>query len=170
MILSVTNKPSNHIWGWRYHGKRTEEINQLGFRGQRINYDKQDYVVLLVGDSQVQSATCVFEKMPERRLEDHLSIITGKAIRVFSLGAGGYGQDQQLLALKEFFRDYSADLVVVWETPGNDVWNNMFPTHWPKDGTPKPTFWLDGNDKLKGPKVSYSKFRILSLIKMTIFK
>lgn len=24
LILSVINKPSNHIWGWRHHGNRTK--------------------------------------------------------------------------------------------------------------------------------------------------
>ena len=107
--------------------------------------------------------------MPEKRLEYHLSAITGKAIKVFSLGDGGYGQDQQFLALNEFFTDYTADLVIVWETPANDVWNNMFPTHWPKDGTPKPTFWLDENNNLNGPKDRYSNFRMIGLIKSALF-
>ena len=32
--------------------------------------------------------------------------------------------------------------MILWQTIGNDVWNNLFPTHWPKDGFLKPTFRL----------------------------
>jgi hypothetical protein len=170
LYLSATDRPSNHQWGWRYMGKRVHELNQLGYRGQQIYQDKNNYVVLLVGDSQVVSESCVFETMPEKRLEYYLSSITGKSIKVFTLGAAGYGQDQQLLALREYFRDYSADFVIVWETPGNDIWNNMFPTHWAKDGTPKPTFWLDENASLKGPRRSLYRFRLVSLIDNIFFK
>ena len=135
--LTAADKPSDYVWGWKYQGVRKNETNEFGFRGREIRYEKTDYVVLVVGDSQVESEYGAFGKMPERRLQYHLSVLTGKPIKVFSLGAGGYGQDQQLLALKNYFGEYTADLVVVWETPGNDVWNNMFPTHWPADGSPK---------------------------------
>ena len=120
--------------------------------------------MLLVGDSQVVSESCRFAGMPEKRLEYHLSAISGRSIKVYSLGAAGYGQDQQLLALREYFREYAADFVIVWETPGNDIWNNMFPTHWPRNGMPKPTFWLDGNGNLKGPGQSLYRFRLMSLL------
>jgi hypothetical protein len=58
--------------------------------------------------------------------------------------------------------------VLLWQTPGNDVWNNIFPTHWPTNANPKPTFWLE-NGQLKGPteqlgeKVPYPAIKILSL-------
>jgi hypothetical protein len=66
------------------------------------------------------------------------------------VGAGGYGQDQELLALQEYYRKYRADLVLLWQTPGNDVWNNVFKTHM-ANRNPKPTFWLDGSGSLHGP-------------------
>jgi hypothetical protein len=81
----------------------------------------------------------------------------------------GYGQDQQLLVLREYFREYSADFVIVWETPDNDIWNNMFPTHWVKDGAPKPTFWSDSDDNLKGPKRAFYRFHLVSLIDNIFF-
>ena len=169
--LSITDKPGIHKWGWHYRGTDRTNVNEFGFRGQPTNYyERSDFVIVLVGDSQVEAERCSFEKMPERRLEHHLSGLTNKPIKVFSLGAGGYGQDQQLLALTQFFSKHSADLVIVWETPGNDVWNNMFPTHWPKDGWPKPTFWLDNTGQLQGPQTQYSRFRTLSLIYHRLFR
>jgi hypothetical protein len=58
--------------------------------------------------------------MPEKRLQDYLNMYD-KKVKVFSLGAPGYGQDQQLLVLKDYYRQYHADVVILWETPKNDV-------------------------------------------------
>jgi hypothetical protein len=87
--------------------------------------------------------------MPERRLQYYLNEI-GRPAKVFTVGASGYGQDQQLLTLQEYYQTYRADLVILWQTPDNDIWNNIFPTHWPANGTPKPTFWLE-HERLHGP-------------------
>jgi hypothetical protein len=103
-------------------------------------------VIVLLGDSFVQAQACAYGWMPERRLEHYLKL-SGKKVRVFTVGASGWGQDQQLLAMREYYEKYRADLVLLWETPANDVWNNMFPMHWLAT---KPTFWLE-NGELRGP-------------------
>lgn len=154
IMMRVLDKPRAAVSGWRAIYAAPTEINQLGYRGQRIEYGADDFVVLLVGDSQVEARACSFEAMPERSLESHLneagevrrglSGSAGGRVRVFSVGASGYGQDQELLAVREYFAQHRADLVVLWETPINDLWNNVFPTSFPADGTSKPTFWLEG--------------------------
>jgi hypothetical protein len=125
------------------------QVNELGYRGQPINYSDHDIVIVLLGDSQVESMACPPDMMPERSLERHLKQHDSR-FRVFTLGAGGYGNDQEYLALKEYFGKYRANAVVLWQAFSNDVWNNIFPTHWPADGYIKPTYWLD-HGKLKGP-------------------
>ena len=120
----------------------------MGFRGQAIAYADSDIVVLLIGDSHVEGMALEPNEMPESRLESNLKLL-GVRARVFSVGAGGYGQDQQLLGLQEYLDRYRADIVVLWQTPTNDVWNNLFLTNmfsWHS----KPTFWLHGKDLL-GP-------------------
>lgn len=102
----------------------------------------------MLGDSQVQALACDFERMPERRLQLHLTERLGRPVRRLSLAASGYGQDQKLLALGEYFQQYRADLVLLRLTPENDVWNKKFPTHFPTDGWSKPTFRL-ADDELK---------------------
>lgn len=149
VILEVVDKPKPVTSGWRGLGIPPSEMNQLGFRGQLIEYGSEDFVITLLGNSQAEAAACAYEWMPERRLEYYLNA-SGRRVRVFTVGAGGYGQDQELLALQEYFEKYRADMVVLWETPSNDVWNNLFPTHYPADGKPKPTFWLEGG-RLRGP-------------------
>lgn len=146
--LQVAYVPPHIVAGWRSFAPVSEQ-NELGYRGRHITYSKDDYVVLLVGDSQVEAMALTPDKTPEQRLEAHLTEIEPH-VKVFSLGAGGYGQDQELLALQGYFQKYRADLVVLWETPGNDVWNNVFKTHM-FNRNPKPTYWLDDSHQLRGP-------------------
>ncbi len=142
------------VSGWRGGILVSEmEKNRLGYRGQNIEYTDSDFVIILLGDSQVQASACAYEWMPERRLQYYLNS-RGKRVKAFSIGANGYGQDPQLLALRENYQKFRADLIILWETPTNDIANNLFPTHFHDegiaDGYPKPTFWLeDGN--LRGP-------------------
>jgi hypothetical protein len=145
------------------------EMNQLGFRGRKYNYTDNDYVILLVGDSQVAAKACSFDWLPESRLEYHLNhqVNQTKNIRVFSLGTEGYGQDQQLLMLQKYYQKHRADLVILWQTPGNDVWNNIFPTNWPKNGWPKPTFRLV-KGKLQGPSEQFGEELSWSKIKLFV--
>jgi hypothetical protein len=151
--LRLSGTPPAAVSGWRaadvYRNVPAAELNQLGFRGQRIAYADGDLVVVLVGDSQVESQATPFAQLPERRLEAHLAAL-GRRARVFSIGTSGYGQDQELLALREYFARFRADVVALWETPMNDVWNNLFPSYLPPRSTPKPTYWLEG-EVLRGP-------------------
>ena len=148
--LRLLNKPRPVTSGWRVLApeRMRLQLNQLGFRGHPIQYSRDDFVVLLVGDSQVHAGGCAYDWMPERRLEAHLT--GGKPVRVFSLGGEGYGQDQELLALHEYYQRFRSDLVLVWETPGNDIWNNTFPTGDPGGFYPKPTYRLQAGG-LWGP-------------------
>jgi hypothetical protein len=157
--------------GWISHVP-VEERNEFGFRGQPVDNGDGDFVILLVGDSQVEAVAVPLERMPERLLEAHLREL-GRPARVFTLGARGYGQDQQLLMLEKYFEQRRADLILLWFTPGNDVWNNLFPTHWPANGQPKPTFWLE-NGGLRGPNhalgelLDHSPLKIVALWKRAL--
>lgn len=153
-------------WGWRDLFQRPQELNQLGLRGQPIEYSDDDLVVVLVGDSQVEGDACVFPIMPERRLQHHLGLIRTRPVKVFSVGCIGYGHDQQLLGLEEYLARYRADVVVAWFTDANDVWNNVSATH-SGGSPPKPTFWLDAEDALCGPTARvgepvYSRLRVVA--------
>ena len=170
LLLRALGRPVPLVSGWRapVNEQLRMQRNELGYRGQPIEYGEDDTVVLLVGDSQVEAMACAYEWMPERRLEAHLGARSGRRVHVFSLGAGGYGQDQQLLALREYLARYRADVVINWETPGNDLWNITFPTMDPDGLQPKPTFWLE-NGELRGPssqmgEIVSPRMRLVSLI------
>ena len=137
-------------WGWENSaGRKLSKYadlttNQFGYRGQSIHYQTEDYVVLLVGDSQVEAYANRPEHMPEQFLQEFLTSQLHTPVKVFSLASSGWGQDQQLLALQEYFNLYRADLVLLWATPGNDFWENAFPDRsaTPQAGPLKPTFRL----------------------------
>nr|MBN1229577.1 hypothetical protein [Anaerolineae bacterium] len=149
VLIEIFVRPDLFIIGWR-SWEPEEELNQLGFRGQTIACSEDDLVIVLLGDSQAAALGRSFEQMPERQLERHLAGLLDRPVKVFTMGAEGYGQDQLLLALEEYYTLYRADLVINWLTPYNDVWNNLFPTHLPESGYPKPTFWLEDGE-LYGP-------------------
>ena len=148
VLLQVAYVPPRVVSGWKAFAAPAER-NQLGFRGQRIDYTQDDSVVVLLGDSQVEAMALQFSAMPERILETRLAA-TGRRVKVFSLGAGAYGTDQELLALEAYLTTHRADIVVLWQTPANDIWNNVFNTHM-ASRNPKPTFWLDDAGHLQGP-------------------
>lgn len=140
----------NSGWGWEDSaGRKLSKYealttNQFGYRGQKINYDTDDYVVLLVGDSQVEAYAGRPEHMPEQFLQESLASQLPQPVKVFSLASSGWGQDQQLLAIQKYFRVYRANLVLLWATPGNDFWENAFPDRsaTSQAGPLKPTFRL----------------------------
>ncbi|MBK7106897.1 MAG: hypothetical protein IPH62_16620 [Ignavibacteriae bacterium] len=158
ILLRFFYKPLNSGWGWDDSPRRNlsnfknDFPNQLGLRGQNINYTNEDFVILILGDSQVEAATSSPNKMPEILLENYLSEISKKSVKVFSLAAAGWGQDQQLLTLEKYFENFRADLVLIWSTPKNDFWENTFPDRnvGKIAGHLKPTFKLVNNN-LDGP-------------------
>jgi hypothetical protein len=181
--------PNLSTWGWRWSDSAYREVlvylgvrgspywseheaNQFGFRGRKIEYSDDDYVVLLVGDSQVEAAAANFEQLPEVILERYLNKFSQSHVRVFSIGASGWSQDQQLLALREYFKQFRANLVVLWHTPINDFWENAFPDRLPASvqigaGHLKPTFLLLGDQQsgqsieLFHPAPKHSVLRLL---------
>lgn len=153
IALQLFDYPPRLRAGWRTLAPEVFQ-NQLGFRGRPIKYADDDFVIVLVGDSQVEAGySAGFEGIPETRLEQALHQRGVTNAKVFSIGVDGWSQDQQLMALSEFYEDHGfrADLVIVWETPYNDVWNNLFPNQWVENSIPKPTFRLE-NGRLIEPR------------------
>ena len=152
--LRLFYNPLNSGWGWndsprKYLADFQNDLpNQLEVRGQNINYEDDDFVILLLGDSQVEAATCSPLNMPERILEKYLSDLLQRKIKVFSLAASGWGQDQQLIALEKYYEKFRSDLVLIWVTPKNDFWENTFPDRNTAQtaGHLKPTFRLVEGD------------------------
>lgn len=145
--LQFVDKPKRPVSGWDLIGA-SKKRNYLGFRGREIVYSPDDYVVLLIGDSLVTALAVPFNKMPEQQLEHYLKVHK-ENVKVFTLGSGGHGQDQQLLVLKEYYKKHRADSVVLHFSSQTDVNDNVFPSMGFNE-TIKPTFWLE-NGELRGP-------------------
>jgi hypothetical protein len=137
--------------GWRVTAP-SGPVNQFGWRGQaRQKRGVTDFVVVLTGASQVECLSCPPEETLDAMLENALRQYNPKA-RVVTLGSAGYGQDQEFLALQEFFGHAHADLVIAWTSPEDDVPANTFRTAAKRPGeiVLKPTFALSGK-QLRGP-------------------
>jgi hypothetical protein len=133
--LHLIDYPPAPEVGWRWEqspyratfNENDQNTNQLGLRGRKIIYGNDDFVILLLGDSQVEAGFQASDKLPEILLETALTEqLHSKHIKVFSVASAGWGQDQQLIGLKQYFENYRADLVLLWTTPVNDYWENTF--------------------------------------------
>ncbi|RJF99369.1 hypothetical protein [Noviherbaspirillum saxi] len=173
-VLRLADYPPAPPIGWRWdespyrapfnaddHG-----TNQLGLRGNRVEYGADDFVVLLLGDSQVESGTQTADKLPEVVLRQELERAGMRKIKVFSVAGAGWGQDQQLVWLKEYFRHYRADLVLNWLTPVNDYWENTFVDRsvTPEAGRLKPTYTLAGGKHLQTVMPAAFDSRLVNLV------
>ena len=169
--MALFYDPHFAVSGWNGQYLSDEEINNHGSRGRKIDFSKiASPKIVLLGDSQVVASRSSLDFMPESLLEKYLN----HKVSCTSIAAGGWGQDQQLLNLEKFFDENLADIVVLWFTPENDVVNNLFPTHFPQNGWPKPTFWLEEN-QLAGPNEHQNsliyatpRLRILEPLKLLI--
>lgn len=149
--LHIADFPATPKAGWKwdespYRGMMNQgdqRVNQLGLRGKQFAYQDDDFVVLLVGDSQTEAGTQLFDDMPEALLETALKAqLNTDKVKVFSIASAGWGQDQQLVALRAYFQQHRANLVINWTTPVNDYWENTFIDRsiTPEAGKLKPTF------------------------------
>jgi hypothetical protein len=135
--------------GWRTM-KLDGPLNQLGWRGQPWQpHRSSDFVVVLTGGA--ECAECppdeTLDLVLERALRRH-----NQNARVVTLSSQGYSQDQELLALHEYFTHERADLVVVWPSIAEDVPANTFHSVQTNKGRAvlKPTFALLENS-IRGP-------------------
>jgi hypothetical protein len=155
--LRIINIPPEPIFGWKWArspyksdaNNLDTRVNQLELRGRPIEYGKNDFVIVILGDSYTEAGTHAFEEMPEQILEKLLHEKYGfDSVRVFSIASAGWGQDQQLVGLLEYFSRFRADLVLMWLTPINDYWENgnVDRSISQESGPLKPTFRMRGSD------------------------
>jgi hypothetical protein len=80
--------------------------------------------VLLLGDSILdcnESGTQPFSDSLPAVLAGEL----GESYEVINISAGGWGNDQECLAYEHLGRKYSPDIVLLFFTPANDIFNNV---------------------------------------------
>jgi hypothetical protein len=154
--------PRPVLSGWRASqdrpGSRTGPLNQYGWRGQpEQKHHAEDFVVLLTGGAEVECLACPPDETMDVILQRALRRFNPNA-RVITLGSTGYGQDQQYLALHEYFAHEHADLVIDWAVPARDVPANTFRSGPERPGklVIKPTFAYARND-LFGPTETIGK-------------
>jgi hypothetical protein len=178
-LLQLADYPRTPAMGWRWDespyraaiNTQDHGVNQLGLRGREIAYDSDDFVVLLVGDSQTEAGTQPADRIPEHILNAELAARAGgRDIRVFSIASAGWGQDQQLVWLRRYFQSYRADLVLNWMTPVNDYWENTFVDRsiTAEAGRLKPTFRIASGDRLEAVMPPATEWKLVSLVRLAL--
>lgn len=145
----------NEILGWEhkpnFDGIRvTKEfetlikINSNKLRDKNYDYGKPDGIkrIVVLGDSFTEGAQVEENERFSEVLESRLL----KNVQIINTGVSGYGNDQELLFLKNEGMKYNPDIVLVAFCIGNDVTDNMQNvTTWdPSQG--RPVFILNDNE------------------------
>lgn len=168
-VLQAADYPRYPAIGWNWHESEyksqrfvDDSVNQIGSRGQAIEYDDNDLVVLLVGDSQVEAGMQGQSGQPERILQAVLREYGLKEVKVFSLASAGWSLDQQYIALQEYFSKYRADVVVHWLTPRNDFWEagNVDRSTLAVRGRLKPTFMIREDGSLENYQFPTFRYKL----------
>jgi hypothetical protein len=149
IAMRYRNWPPSVVSGWQTTAA-SGPVNQLGWRGQPWQPHRQaDFVVVVTG--RFECAECPPDETLDVMLERALRRYNPNA-RVVTLGSSGYSQDQEFLALHEYFAHERADLVVTWASIADDVPANTFRGVRTGSGSirSKPTFALQDND-IRGP-------------------
>jgi hypothetical protein len=80
--------------------------------------------VLVLGDSYVEARQVPLEETIHRRIEGLLRERSRHPVEVIAIAASGWGQGQELEALRSNGLAYTPDLIVLEFLPGNDIRNN----------------------------------------------
>ena len=98
------------------------KINSKGLRDREYNYNKPDGIkrIIVLGDSQTEGWGVEDGERFTEVLEDSLL----KDVQVINMGVWSYGNDQELLTLKNEGVKYNPDLVIV-AFSCNDIVDNM---------------------------------------------
>jgi hypothetical protein len=175
--LQLLDYPPRPAMGWDWstsaykdNAFNSDEVNQLGYRGQPIKYDDGDFVVLLLGSSTVEAGVQPQAVQPERILQFILQQHGIHNARVFSIASAGWGFDQQLIALREYFSRYRANTVVHWLAPPVDFWQagNIDRSVTSVPGALKPTFVLADDGALSPYSIRAFRLKIWHLVSLAL--
>jgi hypothetical protein len=100
--------------------------NSRGYRDVEHELAKPPgvYRVVVLGDSFMEAGQVALEESFARVLEGELAGSASREVEVINLGCSGYGQVQELLALREEGLAYDPDLVLLALFLDNDLRNN----------------------------------------------
>ncbi len=147
IIANILNiRPTQIAYGWKdshttYKSvQKTITKNEFGTRDTKKNNAKKN--IILLGDSQIETSHDA-KKMPARILENYLN----DEYNVYSLGSWGWGNDQQLLILREVIEKINPEFVILWASY-NDFNDNYH--HIGFNGE-KPTFKISDDLKIQEP-------------------
>ncbi len=148
-------RPLNSNYGWsNAHNTYNKyinriEVNEYGNRDvPKAKRFKNKSNIILLGDSQIELSQ-KSQNMPARILENKLK----RNFNVYSIGSWGWGNDQQLLFLKNNINQIKPKYVILFFT-SNDLENNL--NHIGFKGE-KPTYKINNEFEIQEPKFLFLK-------------
>lgn len=143
-ILKI--RPTETAYGWKNSHSTYESIqktittNEFGTRDTKKIKSKKN--IILLGDSNIETSHDS-EKMPAIILENYLE----DEYNVYSLGSWGWGNDQQLLLLREVIEKIDPEFVILWASY-NDFSDNYHNIGFRGE---KPTFRISDDFEIREP-------------------
>lgn len=103
-----------------------DKVNSRGFRHRDVSPEKPPNTkrLLMLGDSFTEAVTFPYAQIFAGLVETRLNRGVASRWEVISLGVGGWGTAQQLIALKTVGMPLRPDVVVLQVFPFNDLCNN----------------------------------------------
>ena len=137
--LGWVNKPGVNVTIVAQEFQIPVKINSKGLRDREYDYKKPEGIkrIVVLGDSHTWGCGVEDEERFTEVLEDNLL----KYFQVINMGVIGYGNDQELLTLKNEGVKYNPDIVIVAFSIQNDIRNNM-------KSIGKPMFILNNDNEL----------------------
>ncbi len=120
--VDTKNKWRNHYKGYQW----TQSSNSLGFHDIEHPITKPNNTkrIVVLGDSMTEAVQVNIQDTYASQLENLLNENTNEKWEVINLGAGDYGNFQELIMLEQFGLSYEPDIVILQIFPLNDVCNN----------------------------------------------
>lgn len=149
--LQTVYAPCAHPWSTI---RTRVETNELGLRDVERSREKSEGVfrILVLGDSFTEALQVEREQAFVARLERLLNERTGGTprVEVWNAGVSGYGTDNELLAYRERYRGFGADLVLLVMSSENDIYENSreILEKGPLPYPDKPYFTIDASGSL----------------------
>jgi hypothetical protein len=146
--LGWTSTPDLRRRIWGYDGFFDIETNSLGFRDRELGRLDSTPRVLVLGDSFIWGLFLDQDELMPQRVEVELRG-SGRAVDVYNFGMAGYGNDQELLVLREFGPRVEPSVVVLAFFYSNDFEDNDRSSSRWRGGRAKPYFTLSTGDALE---------------------
>jgi len=115
--------------GWRYWVNKENDhpivgiINSYGWRDKEwlLKKPQDTYRIAVLGDSYVEATQVELNRTFLALTEQQLNENRDDKVELMNFGCSGYTQTEELIVLKNYVKQFSPTMVVLFFVPGNDI-------------------------------------------------